>query len=125
MKKIIYLVSAIIFISLQSCEEPVNNKLLLGNWTAAAFLENGVPQELDLKSINFSFYEDNTYRYQGLMNKEAGNYYLKRNLLYSTDTLSNNRIEKSVKIIKSTTDSLFFEMNLGGINQIIKLYKTE
>lgn len=108
-----------------SCENPIDDKQLLGNWTAAEFLENDVPKDVDLKSINFSFFENNTYTFQGLLNKEAGSFYLKGNLLYSTDTLSTNRIEKSVKVIKSTSDSLFFEMNNGGISQIIKLYKVD
>lgn len=123
MKNVIYFLTVSIILLVLSCEEPIDNKLLIGDWTAVEFLENDSPIELDLKSINFSFYENNTYTYQGLMNLEAGNYYLSRNLLYSTDTLSDNRIEKSVKVIKSTADSLFFEMNNGGVMQIIKLHK--
>jgi len=88
-------------------------------------LVNNIPKDVDLNSINISLYEDNTYQFRGLMNKEAGNYHLSRNLMYSTDTLSDNRIEKSVKIIKSTVDSLFFEMNDGGVMQVIKFYKTD
>jgi len=123
MKNLIYLLIVSILILVLSCKEAIDNKLLIGDWTAIEFLENDAPIEIDLKSIKFSFYENNTYTYQGLMNLEAGNYYLSRNLLYTTDTLSDNRIEKSVKIIKSTPDSLFFKMNSGGIMQIIKLHK--
>jgi hypothetical protein len=108
-----------------SCSDPIDKKLIIGNWTAVEFLENDAPKDVDLKSINFSFYDNNTYTYQGIMNKEAGNYHIERTLLYSTDTLSTERVEKSVKVIKSTSDSLFFEMNNGGIKQIIKLLKTD
>jgi len=125
MKNVIYLLTVSILILVLSCEDTIDNKLLIGDWTAFEFLENGAPKEVDLKSINFSFFENNTYTFQGLMNLEAGNYYLSRNFLYSTDTLSDNRIKKSVKVIKSTADSLFFEMNNGGVMQIIKLHKTE
>lgn len=125
MKNVIYLLVASFLMTIVSCEDTIDDKLLVGSWTAAEFLENDTPKEVDLKSINFSFYDNKTYSYQGIMNIEAGNYYLKNNLLYSTDTLSNDRVEKSVKVIKITTDSLFFEMNNGGIKQIIKLYKTE
>ena len=126
MKKYLFYFSTLSFcFSILSCSNPIDEKMLVGSWTAIEFLENGSPKEVDLKAINFSFYTDNTYTFQGLMNKEAGNYYLKRSLLYSTDTISNQRIEKSVKIIKSTPDSLFFEMNNGGIPQIIKLLKTQ
>ena len=125
MKNVIYLLTLTILLAVLSCEDTIDNKLVVGNWTAVEFLENNAPKDVDLKSINFSFYENNTYTFQGLMNLEAGNYYLSRNLLYSTDTLSDNRIEKSVKVIKSTADSLFFEMNNGGVMQIIKLHKVE
>jgi hypothetical protein len=108
-----------------SCTDQIDYKLLIGSWTAGEFLEDDTVKIVDLNSINFSFYNNNTYAFRGIMNKEAGNFYLKGNLLYSTDTLTNERIEKSVKVIKTTTDSLFFEMNNGGIKQIIKLYKTE
>jgi len=125
MKNVIYLLTLTILFTVFSCEEPVDEKLVVGSCATVAFLENNTPLDVDLKSINFSFYENNTYTYQGLMNLEAGNYYLSRKLLYTIDTLSDNRIEKSVKVIKSTADSLFFEMNSGGDTQIIKLYKTD
>ena len=123
MKNAIFVFVIILLTFTLSCEESIDEKLVLGNWTAAQFLENGAPKEVDLNSINFSFFENQTYTFQGLMNKEAGNFHLSRNLLYSTDTLSTDRIEKSVKIIKASSDSLFFEMNNGGTKQIIKLYK--
>lgn len=125
MKKFIPFLIAIVLISVTSCEESIDDKLLLGDWTAAAFLDNGQPKDVDLKAINFQFYNNHTYTYQGLMNKEAGNFYIKRNLLYTTDTLSTESVEKSVKIAKITSDSLFFEMNNRGITQIIKLYKNK
>jgi hypothetical protein len=125
MKNVIYLFAVSFFMTIVSCKDSIDDKLVVGNWVAAEFLENDVPKEVDLKSINFQFYNNKTYTFQGLMNKEAGNYRLQRDLLYSTDTLSDNRVEKSVKIIKITADSMFFEMNNGGISQIIKLHKTE
>ena len=125
MKNLILFTTISLFTTLLSCKEQIDNKLLFGNWTAAEFLEDDTVKVVDVNAINFSFYDDNTYTFRGIMNKEAGNYHLQGNLLYSTDTLTNERIEKSVKVIKSTADSLFFEMNNGGIRQIIKLYKTD
>lgn len=125
MKNIIYLLAVTLLMTVFSCENSVDDKLLVGSWTASEFLENDTPKDVDLQSINFQFYDNNTYTFQGLMNKEAGYYHLKNGLLYSTDTLTNDQIEKSVKVIKISVDSLFFEMNSGGIKQIIKLYKTE
>jgi len=125
MEKLTYFFTLSLFTFFLSCENPIDEKQLHGSWTAVEFLESDKPLEVDLKSINFSFSDNNTYTYQGLMYKEAGNYYLKRDLLFTTDTLADQRIEKSVKIIKSTTDSLFFEMNYGGVTQIIKLLKTQ
>lgn len=124
MKNLLLLLILCLLITLTGCNE-IDDKLLVGNWTAAEFLEDDTVKVVDLNSINFSFYDNNTYTFRGIMNKEAGTYHLKGNLLFSTDTLTNERIEKSVKVIKSTADSLFFEMNLGGIRNIIKLYKTE
>ena len=125
MEKLTSFLTIVLLTIFSSCENPIDEEQLLGSWTAIEFLEGNTPMDVDLKSINFSFYDNNTYTYQGLMYKEAGKYYIERNLLFSTDTLADQRIKKSVKIIKSTPDSLFFEMNEGGITKIIKLLKTQ
>lgn len=109
---------------LLGCEEPLDQTLLHGDWQADQYLASGQPKKTDPSLISFSFDANNTYTYRGgLSYKEAGNYRLERSVLYSTDTLSNQRIEKAVKIIRITTDSLYLEMNNGGIEEELILHK--
>lgn len=123
MKNTMRFLATALLISLSACAEKHDDKLLIGSWTAFEFIENNEPQNVDLKAINFEFYNNQTYNFQGLSNRESGNFHVQGDLLYSTDTLASERIEKSVRIIKLNSDSLFFEMNLAGKKQIMKLRK--
>lgn len=115
---------AILFIC--SCEEPLDPTLLHGEWQADEYLASGKPKKTDPKLIGFTFAADQTYTYKGGFSyKEAGQYRLERSILYSTDTLSDQRIEKAVKIARITADSLYLEMNNGGIEEELVLHKVK
>ncbi|MEM9824210.1 MAG: hypothetical protein AAF985_24205 [Bacteroidota bacterium] len=111
---------------LMACQPAIDPQLLHGEWKAAHFIENGVASDIDLRNVLFTFNADGTYAYHGTFQlEESGRYYLTGKLLYTTDTTANQSIEKSVKIAKITKDSMYFQMNAGGIPQIFKLYKTQ
>lgn len=118
-----FLIFSTFFVS--ACNEEVDENIVLGDWACAEFIEQGQPKDVKAQNIRFSFFDNDTYSYNTTNYQEAGNYRLKGRLLYTTDTLANQRIEKSVKIIHSTMDSLYFEMNAGGIEQVIKLHKAK
>lgn len=109
-----------------ACKSAIEQDLLYGSWKAAAFIENGVANEVDLNNVQFDFNRDGSYRYHGtLKQEESGRFYTVGKILFTTDTTAITEQEKSVKIIKLTTDSLFFQMNAAGTPQIFQLYKAK
>jgi hypothetical protein len=124
MFRLLLLGSIFTIVFLSSCEEEFDKSLLYGSWQADQFLESDKVKEIDISNMGFTFNDKNVYTYQSnLKYKEAGNYRIERAILYSTDTLSNQRIEKAVKIIHITSDSLQLLMNNGGIEQKVFLHK--
>ena len=109
-----------------ACQAAIDKEQIYGTWKAAAFIDNGKKSEIDLTNVEFKFNPDGTYHYHGTLEmEESGRYYLTGKLLYTTDTTQTKGIEKSVKIAKLTADSLFFQMNAGGVPQSFELYKAK
>ena len=107
-----------------SCEEDNSAALLYGTWKVAAIYENNQAKDMAIGNIRFQFNENGNYTYNSNADyAEAGSFYVSRKLLYTTDTINADRIKKSVKIKELTVDSLFLDMNQGGIPQLWKLYK--
>ena len=126
MKKYTILVCFLGLAIFTGCGEQLDQTLLYGTWQADLFIETGKPKELNLSNMKFSFNDKDIYTYQSnLKYKEAGIYRLDGDKLYSTDTLSDQRIEKAVRILKLTKDSLQLGMNNGGIEQEIFLHKVQ
>ena len=124
MLKQLILGSIFTILFLSSCEEEFDKSLLYGSWQADQFIESDKVKEMDISNMGFTFNAQNVYTYQSnLKYKEAGNYRIERAILYSTDTMSNQRIEKAVKITHITVDSLYLLMNNGGVEQKIILHK--
>ena len=106
------------------CAEKFDKTLLHGNWQVDQFLEADQPKNLDISKMGFSFNDQNVYTYQSnLKYREAGNYRIEGDYLYSTDTLNNERVEKVVQISYITKDTLHLTMNNGGITQKFILHK--
>lgn len=104
-----------------SCENQYENQLL-GKWQAYELLEEGKRLEVQPEVINFNFMENGLYTYQGTLTyKEAGNYYLKSDLLYTVDTVNEGSVEKAVRIMSLNPDSLLIKMNDRGKERVMKL----
>ncbi|HHH50706.1 MAG TPA: hypothetical protein ENK52_06985 [Saprospiraceae bacterium] len=107
-----------------SCKE-LDQTLLHGKWQGVELLEKGkVAQDSGAAAAIFTFSKNGNYTYQLPHYKEAGNYRIVENKLYTTDTIK-SRLEKVVRITHLTNDSLFLEMNKGGIPQLLKCYKVK
>ena len=118
-----FLLLTIISLLAISCENQ-NAQAILGSWNCSRILEEGEPIALDVSAINFTFDEADNYTYQAnLKYREAGTYRLVGDKLYTRDTLDKNAVEKVVKIILLTSDSMHFKMNDGGKERIMKLSK--
>ena len=115
---------AIALLFMIACKAEIDKELIHGQWKASAFIENGTAADVDLTNVSFTFNKDGSYQYHGtLQPQESGRFYVLGRMLFTTDTTANQRIEKSVKITQLTTDSLYFQMNAGGVPQGFQLYK--
>jgi hypothetical protein len=108
------------FIGCQS----VDGTLLEGHWRASAVIEEGIPQEMDLSEISFTFQDQFYSYYNTALLEENGSYEISGNRLITVDTTRQGTLKKMVQIALLTKDSLHLRMNAGGREQILKLYKT-
>lgn len=117
--------SLFMLLLLSGCtESEIDTKLLQGNWDAVMMMESDVIAKEKMVQTGFSFLPGNRYLYQGGPSyNEAGTYRIEGDLLYSTDTLAAKRVEKVVRIVLLTPDSLFLGMNSGGIKQEMRLLR--
>ena len=102
----------------------IDETLLHGKWKVASVIEKGQSTDKGADKAIFNFFPNSTYTYELSYYKEAGNYYTKDGKLYTTDTLNSDRIEKVVRVVNITPDSLTLEMNNAGIPQTWNCYKS-
>jgi hypothetical protein len=106
-----------------SCQT-IDGSKLEGHWRAASVIEEGIPLDIDLSEISFTF-QDAFYSYYNTpILEENGIYELSGNRLITTDTTSQNKMKKTVQVVVLTQDSLHLRMNASGREQILKLYRT-
>ena len=87
-------------------------------------LEKNKPVDKGAEKAVFNFMPNGTYTYNISYYNEAGNFHTKDGKLYTTDTLNSDRIEKVVRVVNLTIDSLILEMNNAGIPQTWNCYKS-
>lgn len=115
----------LLLLGLFNCASEQEN-LLLGKWQATQLTENGHPVEMDLAEVGFSFDEQGRYQFQSTLNyKEAGFYNKNNNLLYTTDTLTEDRSRQTVKILKLEEGVLELGMVDRGKERVLSLKKEE
>ena len=122
MKKMISPI-AMLFILLalfSSCIESVNNKLIVGNWKAVSWTENGTPNAIKSENTSFVFDEKENYSFTHGGTTKNGTYKVENNLLFTTEE---GMQEIMVNITKLTADSLVFDMNNGGTPEQLILLK--
>lgn len=116
-------ISLLLLVTL-GCQDGETLALLTGSWKAAGIYENGQAKNMDISNIHFQFNDDKSYTYQSNADyQEAGTFYVDGKLLYTTDTIHPENMVKSVRINQITADSLFLDMNQGGVQQLWKLYR--
>ena len=123
MKNLFFCLTIIFFFN--SCQEDnKSTELLPGTWKVDQIYENQQLMDINTSNIQFIFDDKGHYTYRSNGNsREAGPYYVTRNQLYTTDTINEQRIKKSVSIKMLTADSLYLDMNKAGIPQLWKLYR--
>ena len=111
-----------LFLSISACqEENLPAELLYGKCKVAQVYENHKLKDLGTGSILFTFDEKGRYTYGSeSSNAEAGSFFLKGKQLHTKDTINPQAIKKAVAITRLTADSLFLDMNRGGVPQLWK-----
>ena len=121
MNKIIFAFIAVFLYLLQiSCTPSENVKLITGSWQGTEWLVNGQPSGRNVQQTAFSFDGKNKYSFDYGDTKESGTYKVENDMLFTTPQGQN---EMMVKILKLTKDSLVFDMNRGGIPEMLTLVK--
>ncbi|MEO1518471.1 MAG: lipocalin family protein [Bacteroidota bacterium] len=119
MKK--YLFSVILISLLAACQDDSQSKqLILGQWKVDKWLVGEERTEKQSLDASFDFRPDGSYEVDYTTQKEVGTYRIAGRKLYTTE---NGQMEKMVKIIKLTSDSLEFEMNRAGQFEVLILKK--
>lgn len=107
-----------------SCS-PIDDNLLLGEWQAAALLEEGDSLAVDVQEITLSF-NDDMYHYTSTLNyRESGNYFVNERYLFTIDTINQASSEKAVEIQLLSADSLHLRMQESGKERLLKLVKAK
>jgi len=102
----------------------IDETLLHGKWKVASVIEKGKTTDKGADQAVFDFYPNGTYAYEISYYKEAGNFNTKDGKLYTTDTLNSDRIQKVVRVLNVTPDSLILEMNNSGVQQVWNCLKS-
>jgi hypothetical protein len=101
----------------------IDETLLHGEWKVSSMIEKGKLTDKGAEQATFNFMPNGAYTYNIPYYNEAGNFHTKDGKLYTTDTLNSDRIEKVVRVLNITPDSLILEMNNAGVPQILNCYK--
>lgn len=122
MKKIINSIVILFVLTalISSCIDSKNNKLIVGQWKAASWLENGTPNLSKSENTLFVFDEKEHYTFNHNGTSKKGTYKVENNLLFTTEE---GMQEIMVNITKLTSDSLVFDMNNGGTPEQLTLIK--
>ncbi|MEL6720447.1 MAG: hypothetical protein AAFO82_21965 [Bacteroidota bacterium] len=125
MKTVLWQRMGLVFllVGLYNCASDKEN-LLLGRWNATQLTENGNSIEMELEEVWFTFDEQGHYQFHSTLNyREAGFYKQNNNLLYTTDTLIEDRNRQAVKILKLDEAHLELGMEDRGKKRVLSLMK--
>ena len=105
-----------------ACETAVyNHEDLIGAWKGAGWtLEDG--ESRPVEGLTFTFYETGSYEAGYGAGSENGTFRLEGDKLYTTEE---GKLEKMVKIVQLTPDTLAFEMNRMGTLEKMVLVRGE
>ncbi len=110
-------------ISLISCKNE-KERAIVGKWNAAQLVECDDLVPLTNTPVNLEFMPNGSYTFNSTLNvHEAGEFYIKKNHLYTQDKLREKASQKIVKIQHLVGDTLVLEMNYKGKEQWLTLVR--
>ena len=121
MKKTSYLLFILLFFI--ACKSE-NERRIVGKWQALQLLEcdNVVPIQIELVGIEFM--PNGKYIFHSTLNvKEEGDYWIRKNFLFTQDKTREKAPEKAVLIKSIEDDTLVLQMSFKGKDQWLTLVK--
>lgn len=110
----------LLFLAACQSEPALNPNLLTGSWTGSEWLVADQPSGRNASAVHFVFEGNGNYIAAYGDQKEKGTFKLKGDKLYTT---AEDKIEKMVKVLKLSADSLVFDMNRVGQKETLVLIK--
>ena len=123
MKRLYSSLSFLIFVFLfASCAETttLNQDLLYGSWQGSNWTVDGEDSGRDAGAVRFQFNINGDYIAVFGDDAEQGTFRLESDKLYTTEE---GQLEKAVRIITLSMDSLVFDMNRQGQDESLTLLK--
>ena len=121
MRKTIFLGTALLlFVGCKS----ENERRIVGKWQALQLMEceNVIPIQTEL--VDIEFMSNGKYIFHSTLNiKEEGNYYIRKNFLFTQDKMREKAPEKAVLIQSIEDDTLVLQMSYKGKDQWLTLVK--
>ena len=110
-------------IALISCKNE-KERAIVGKWNAAQLVECDDLVPLTNTPVNLEFMPNGSYTFNSTLNvHEAGEFYIKKNHLYTQDKIREKASQKIVKIQHLVGDTLVLEMNYKGKEQWLTLVR--
>ena len=117
-----FLLLILVILVSTACSE-LDTTLLHGKWKGHQMLESGKVVDKGAELVKFEFDANGVYTYELAHMKESGHYKTLEDKLYTKDTIDANRLEKVVRVVLLTSDSLHLQMNSAGKEQLLKCFK--
>ncbi|MFC4262125.1 lipocalin family protein [Ferruginibacter yonginensis] len=109
-------------LSITSCVDTTNNRLIVGKWQGTQWLVNGTASTNNAAATFFNFDTAGNYQFVYDGTTQKGTYKVDHNQLF---TKANGAQEIMVLITKLTADSLVFDMNRSGQSETLYLVKSK
>ena len=120
-KPTLFLLFAFALLSACSGEKDAKDTAaLIGNWQGAEWLVFDKPVERNVTAVKFEFNTDGQYSANYGDQTEKGVYKVKSGKLYTT---AEDKIEKAVKILQLSPDTLTLQMNRVGQEEKLVLIR--
>jgi hypothetical protein len=101
-----------------------NERQIVGKWEAAQLRECDDVVPIQTALVNMEFRKNGEYVFNSTLNvHEEGKFRLKKNLLFTTNRLRENKDEKVVLIKSFSQDTLILQMNFKGKDQWLTLIR--
>ena len=115
------LFSLLFLLLLFSCgNDGPENSALLGKWKGITWKVDGKDSGRNAGKVVFEFLPSGTYSASFGSQTEKGNFKTKGNKLYTT---AEGKVEKMVKVILSSPDTLLMDMNRVGTPEVLTLVR--